>query len=124
MLVIAAAVKYTSTFASQREVVITPEQPLKPATTYRVRVHLNKMVAPQDKLGTYEFQFNVIEPDFDIKLAGLTATSGNARDMSLAGILTTADVEESERVEKMVSAKLGGKDREVNWQHASDGRRH
>jgi alpha-2-macroglobulin len=124
MIEIEPTLKYASSFVSEREVVITPAQPLKPNTAYRVRVHLKKMVALQDKLDTYEFQFNVIKPDFDVNVAGLSANAGNTRDMSLSGILTTADIEDSDRVEKMVSAQLAAKDQKVEWQHASDGRRH
>ena len=124
MIEIDPAVKLSSTFASEREIVITPAQPLKPGTSYRVRVHLKKMVALPDKLDTYEFQFNVIKPDFDVKVAGLTANAGTQREMSLSGILTTADIEDSDHIEKMVGAQLAGKDQKVEWQHASDGRRH
>ena len=59
-----------------------------------------------------------------MKLAGLTANPGSNREMTLGGILTTADIEDSDRIEKMVSAKLAGKEQKVEWQHATDGRRH
>ena len=118
------ATKFSSTFASEREIVITPAQPLTPGTGYRVRMHLKKMIALPEKLDTYEFQFNVIKPDFDVKLAGLTANAGSTREMSLSGTVITADIEDSDRIEKMVSAQLAHKDQKVEWQHASDGRRH
>ncbi len=118
------AVKFTSSFASEREIVIAPAQSLKPGTSYRVRVHLKKLIALQDKLETYEFQFSVIKPDFDVKIAGLAASVATPREMSISGTVTTADIEDGDRVEKMVAAKLAAKDQKVEWQHASDGRRH
>src|SRR5690349_11359025 len=106
MIEIDPSIKFSSSFVSEREILIAPAEPLKAGAAYRVRVHLKKMVALPDKLDTYEFQFNVIKPDFDVKVAGLTAGAATQREMSLTGSLTTADIEDSDHVEKMVSAKL------------------
>src|SRR5689334_22160707 len=116
------SIKFSSTFASEREIVITPAQPLKSGMAYRVRVAMKKLITLPAKLDTYEFQFSVIKPDFDVRLAGLSASG--TREMALAGTLTTADVEDADRVEKMLSALLGSKEHKIEWQHATDNRRH
>jgi alpha-2-macroglobulin len=124
LLEIFPPVPFSSTFVSEREILITPGQPLSPGASYRVRVRTNKLAALPEKLDIYEFGFNVIQPDFEVKLSGLSATSGNRAEMALHGTLTTADFEDIDQVEKMVSAKLAAKEQKITWQHASDGRRH
>lgn len=117
-------IRFTSVFAGEREVVITPAEPLEAGKTYRVRMHLRKFVSANDKLDTYEFPVDVMPRDFDVQLGGLVAVSGSAREMTLTGTLTTADYEDAERIESLLGAKLGSKALKLEWMHASDGHRH
>src|SRR5690242_2172714 len=113
LLQINPSLSFSSTFVSEREISIAPARPLEPGASYRVRLHLSKIAALPKKLDTYEFHFNVINPDFEVKLSGLTAAANETREMELRGTLTTADVEDSERVETMLSAKLTGKSQKL-----------
>lgn len=111
-------------YNGRREIVIRPDQDLKPGGRYLVRVHAKKVGGVPDDLGDYEFSVSVIAQSFEVNVAGLVTDPADTKRQSLLGSLVTADVEDADGVEKVLSAELNGKELAVSWLHGIDGRTH
>src|SRR5690606_24079208 len=96
----------------------TPDQPLKPGTTYRVSFALNRLAnVPQD-LNTFNFEFRVVNPSFEIEFSGLRAQTSNSMDMmQLSGQLRFSDQESSEKIEQIITARYDGQPSSISWTH-------
>lgn len=96
----------------------TPDQPLKPGTTYRVSFALNRLAnVPQD-LNAFNFEFRVVNPSFEIEFSGLRAQTSNSMDMmQLSGQLRFSDQESSEKIEQIITARYDGQPSSISWTH-------
>jgi uncharacterized protein YfaS (alpha-2-macroglobulin family) len=112
------------TFAAAREILIVPDRDLPSEQWYRVAIEPGRLLGFPADLERYEFALLVMKQDFEVAVTGLMPSAENDSDMVLQGTLATADVDDADRIERMVGAKYLGRDLMVRWQHDSTGRRH
>ncbi len=113
-----------TTFTSTREIVLAPETGLKPGQQYRVTVDPQGLLGIPEKLQEYQFVVQVIKQQFEVNLAGLATNPANDREMVLRGSVVTADVEDADRLEKMLTVGFMDKPLKIEWRHNVDGKHH
>ncbi|HNC73256.1 MAG TPA: MG2 domain-containing protein, partial [Elusimicrobiota bacterium] len=117
------SVRGTATVSDPREVVFIPAEDLTPGAYYKITVRRKALANLPEKLDDYEFVFQTLPRTFEVEIGGLTAED-TAGLMALAGVVTTADGEEAEPVEKVVFPQWSGAPLQVTWTHDAEGRRH
>lgn len=118
------AIEGSVTFASAHEILIVPERDLPPEEVYEVTLTRGDLMGIPEGLRRYRFLVQVMKQDFDVGVTGLSPDSDNEAGMVLRGTLVTADVEEADRIERIVSATYMNGTLDVEWQHDADGRHH
>ncbi|MFV0590029.1 MAG: alpha-2-macroglobulin family protein [Draconibacterium sp.] len=102
-----------------------PEGPLKPGTTYKAEFALGKVLSVDSKFQQLPFEFATVKQTYSITVEGLTNYEGlNSTQMQLTGYVLTADVADSEPVEKLVTVSANGKELPLHWNHDSNRRKH
>ena len=115
------ALKARATFASQRDILVSPDsRELAPGATYKVSVLPQGLQGVGEKLGVYEFLVKTLEPNFDVSTNGLDVDPADETHMVLRGAVTTADVENGDAVAKILRARLNGKDLPITWMHHAE----
>ena len=114
-MTIEPAVPASTAFEGSHQIVLEPKIDLQPGI-YRVQVHPQGLRGVRSDLPPYEFRFRVQVPDFEINLRGLEAAGGDL--MRLHGTVISADVEEAQAIEKLVSVSFLGKTLPLQWSHA------
>lgn len=105
-----------------RTVEFKPTKDLNPNTLYEVDFALSKVATVPSKYKDFKFNIQTLKPSFQVTDFGLKA---NGKDqMTLNGQIVTADVEESAKIEKLLSAQLNNSDLKINWQHNEANRTH
>lgn len=94
-----------------------PDQNLKSGEKYKATFKLGKVMTVPGDLKTFEFDFQVIKPSFDVELFGLKSASNSAEKMSFSGVVRTADLEEVQAIEKLITVKYDGGPTSIAWQH-------
>ncbi|MEO8018526.1 MAG: MG2 domain-containing protein [Pseudomonadota bacterium] len=112
---ITPAVKVKATFGSRREIVLRPETEFAPGTDYKVQVLAPGLTGMAADTKPFEFMVSTLGVNFDVQVHGLDVEWDRNELMSLAGTVMTADTENRERVEKVVTATLGGKPVNIVW---------
>ena len=80
-----------------------PEKPLKPGTTYKAVFALGKVLTVDSKLQTMPFEFATVKQTYSITVEGLKNYEGlNSTQMQLTGYVLTADVADSEPIQKLL----------------------
>jgi uncharacterized protein YfaS (alpha-2-macroglobulin family) len=112
---ITPAVKVRATFASRREIVLRADPEFAPGTDYRVSVRANGLtgVAPDTK--PFEFKVKTLDVNFDVRAYGLDVEHERNELMVLRGAVLTADTENRERIEKIVTATLDDQPLPIAW---------
>jgi uncharacterized protein YfaS (alpha-2-macroglobulin family) len=105
-----------------RTIEFKPEKDLKPDELYEVNFNLGKAMEVPSKFKKFKFNIQTIKPSFQVEENGLRAI--NKETMTLSGQVVTADVEESARVEKVLSASLDGTKLPIKWQHNEANKTH
>jgi uncharacterized protein YfaS (alpha-2-macroglobulin family) len=98
-----------------RTIEFKPENDLVPGELYEVSFKLGKILPVPSSFKTFRFNVQAIAPSFQVEETGLRSFDKDR--MSLNGQLTTADVENSAAVEKLLTASLDGKALPLKWQH-------
>ncbi|HEY8958399.1 alpha-2-macroglobulin family protein [Chitinophaga sp.] len=95
-----------------------PDENLQPGKKYEANFKLGKILDVPKELKSFDFEFKIIKPSFSIENFGLKASTNNTLDrMTLTGAIYTADVEDPQAIEKILSAQYAGKGLPVTWQH-------
>lgn len=94
-----------------------PDQNLEPGKKYNATFRLGKVMDVPSDLKKFEFDFQVIEPSFDVELSGLKSAGTSADRMAFSGVVFTADAEDVQAVEKIISVKYPGSKTNITWQH-------
>lgn len=118
------SVKGKISFASQREIVLTPETELEQGTAYHVILDTSGLLNMVEKLKTYEFVVQVQPQQFEVNVGGLVADADDKKVMTLNGNLVTADVEEAQKIESLLQARYQDKEVTITWSHNVDARHH
>jgi alpha-2-macroglobulin len=109
------AAKVRISFASRREIVIRPEGELAPNTEYRVKVKAKGLEGMPEDTRPFEFAVKTFEVNFDVKNHGLDVEYEHEELMTLRGSIDTADTENREKLEKILTAKLDGRPVAIHW---------
>jgi len=116
------SVKGAAYWVDARTIEFKPEKDLKPNELYEVSFKLGKLLQVPSKFKNFRFNVQVTKPAFVVEENGLRSSSkGN---MSLSGQIMTADIEESAKVEKLLTASVAGKNMKINWQHNESNKTH
>lgn len=116
------AVKGSAYWIDARTIEFKPAEDLKPDQLYEVAFKLGKVMNVPDKFSTFNFNVQTIRPSFQVNDNGLRST--DKETMTLTGELTTADVEVSASVEKLLTANLNGQNLPITWQHNEANKTH
>ncbi len=114
----------TVTFTSTREIMIVPAGDLEPGTSYVVSIWADELSRVPEELDEYRFAVRVMEQGLDVGVAGLTTSEDGSGSLVLTGRVITADVDDPEHIERIVSASSDGASLEIEWNHDFDGRGH
>jgi uncharacterized protein YfaS (alpha-2-macroglobulin family) len=119
-ITISPAVKARATFSSRREIVLTPETAFAAGTDYKITVRATGLagVAPDAK--PFEFVVSTLGVNFDVRTHGMGVESDRNELMVLWGTVETADREDREKIERIVTATLDGKPVKVTWEGSGD----
>ena len=118
------AIKGSAVFESQSKIAFLPDEPLKPGTQYKVTIKPDKLKDIPSKASPFQFTFNVIPLEFEVKTMGLTSTADDENKMVLSGELYVSDRVDSEALESVIKASLQGKSLPVKWTHDRNGKKH
>ena len=103
----------------QRTVEFRPDKELKSGEVYQATFYLSKLQEVPEDLGEFEYQFQVIEQNFDLSVDNIETIENTAlKQQRIIGTLITADVAEDDNVEKMLKATQDGKVLPVSWTHS------
>lgn len=105
-----------------RTIEFKPTKDLKPDELYEVQFSLAKVMNVPSKFRKFKFNIQTVKPSFQVEEHGLIATGKET--MSLSGQIVTADIEESAKVEKLLSAIVNGSSQPIKWQHNEANKTH
>ncbi|HYJ40615.1 MAG TPA: MG2 domain-containing protein, partial [Steroidobacteraceae bacterium] len=114
-ITITPAVKVTATFASRREIVLRATPEFAPGTDYRISVRAQGLTGVPADTKPFEFTVKTLDVNFDVRTYGLDVEQDRNELMVLRGAILTADSEDRERIEKIVTATLDGKPLVLVW---------
>ncbi|QEC53300.1 hypothetical protein EDD80_10335 [Anseongella ginsenosidimutans] len=98
-----------------------PAGNLEPGRMYTAVFDLSAVIDVPEELEEFTFQFQVIEPSFDIAEEGLRVSSSTSPEyLEYNGYITTADIEDPLQVEKLLSVDYEGKKPLIKWQHRAE----
>ena len=124
ILEMSPAIKGELIFNSQREIILIPEKPLQSGQQYRFNLHTHELLGFPAELKTYVFDVNIIKQTFEVAIRGVNAQLDAKDKLQVVGIVNTADKEEADKLEKILSAQFKGNALGINWQHSPNGRQH
>ncbi len=111
-------------FSGKREITLTPDKPLTSGQIYRFKLHSYDFVDFPKDLKTYVFDVSVIKQNFDVSIRGVSSQLNARGKIKITGMVNTADKEEADKLEKLLTASLRGKNLGLDWQHSPNGRQH
>ncbi len=97
-----------------------PSERLKKGTLYEVTFQLGNVANVPSKLKVLKFTFQTITQDFTETHEQLHTYGSNPDYYYLEGNFTTADVENNQLIEKIITAITNGKENNVKWNHHPD----
>ncbi len=105
-----------------RTIEFKPNNDLQPDQVYEASFQLGKVMYVPSDYKIFKFNVQVIKPSFAVEDFGLRSV--NKQTMTLNGQVTTADVEESAKVEKLLTASMNNGALSIVWQHNEANRIH
>ncbi len=106
-------------------VVFKPLEKLPSNQKYTTEFHLSELMEMPKGLEVLEFQFQTMEQGVSVLFDGMEAYDDSELQwQKIKGSLSTADVENSEKIEDIFNALQKGKSLNVSWEHSSDNRNH
>lgn len=116
------SVEGTAYWTDARTIEFKPAKDLKTNELYEVKFKLNKVLKVPDDYKDFRFNIQTIKPAFEVQENGLRAL--NKTEMSFNGQIITADIEESAKVEQLLSASVNGSKAKISWQHNDANKTH
>jgi uncharacterized protein YfaS (alpha-2-macroglobulin family) len=98
-----------------RTIEFKPDKDLKADELYEVAFNLNKVTDVPSKFKIFKFNIQTTKPSIQVDENGLRSTGKET--MSLNGQISTADVEDSKQIEKILTATLNGSKLPIKWLH-------
>lgn len=94
-----------------------PDENLEPDQKYEVSLNLAKILPVEENLEEFEFDFKVIKPGLAFTENGLVSQNNTSLNlMKLTGEVSTADAEDTEKIEKTLSINSPQK-LKIKWNH-------
>lgn len=119
------SIKGSAVWSDRRTIEFRPSQHLKEDQKYNARFDLGSIVKVPSKLKTFDFTFSTIAQSFDVRLNGLAPMSTEQIQwLRLSGSVFLADIDEPQKVEKVVTVKQGNNRLSIRWEHDSRGLEH
>lgn len=95
-----------------------PDQNLQPGQLYNATFKLSAIMKVPEEASSFDFEFRVIKPSFSLEDMGLKTSDNATLDrMTFSGVISTADVEDPQLVEKLISNSYNGRSLPLTWQH-------
>lgn len=111
----------TAVWIDTRTIEFRPSEKMKPGETYKATFFLGAVMTVPSKFSEFNFSFSVIKQSFEVNVDGLrTPDNKNFARQNLVGTLNTADVEDAEKIEKLLTAKQDKRDLHIRWSHQTD----
>lgn len=118
------SVKGKAFWIDARTIEFRPDKHLDPDRRYEVSFKLGELMEIPDDFKNFQFSFQTIKPDFTVEYTGLvTATNNSIDKMKLGGIIQTADEEDQQKIEKLITVKYPSSTK-ITWQHHSEAHSH
>jgi uncharacterized protein YfaS (alpha-2-macroglobulin family) len=118
------SVKGKAYWIDARTIEFRPDKKLDPDKNYSAEFKLGKLIDVPSKFNRFKFGFQVVKPDFNVAFNGLqTATSTSIDEMKLEGNIQTADAEDPELVEKIITVNYLWPVK-ISWTHNATTRNH
>ena len=116
------AVEGKAFWVDARTIEFKPTKDLDIDKLYEVEFKLSKVLSVPKKFKEFRFNVQTFKPSFQIADNGLRALSKET--MQYGGEIVTADIEESKKIESIVSASISGNKLPVKWQHNEANKTH
>lgn len=116
------SVKGKAYWVDARTIEFKPEKDLTADQLYEVSFKLGRLVKVPSKYDDFRFNVQTIKPSFEVNSFGLRSQAKGV--MLLSGEITTADVETSANIEKILKADYNGTSLPIKWQHNETGNTH
>lgn len=116
--------KWTSEYATPREVLITPEQAWQSGEEFSVTLNAKALPETHQSLEDYSFDVRVIKQTYNISLNGLTINNNDNNVVDFDGRLKLSDKDTDERIASTIKATLNGQPIQLDWEHGGAGRNH
>ncbi len=97
-----------------------PAEKLKQGTVYTVDFKLNRVSNVPSKLNDFQFSFLTIAQNYTVSIDQLRTYNTNPSYYYIEGTLSTADVDDIERIEELIQASADGIKQSVHWHHSND----
>lgn len=108
-----------------RTIEFRPTDRLTTGQLYEAQFFLSKLFKTPEDLQIFEYTFQVISQNFELSIENQRPyVKTELKRQKIEGTLFTADVADTEAVEKVLSAAQGGKGLGIIWTHAGDGKQH
>ncbi|PSL49838.1 hypothetical protein CLV51_1011175 [Chitinophaga niastensis] len=112
------SIKGKSFWVDATTIEFRPDENLQPGKTYEATFKLGKIMEVPKELKSFDFEFKIIKPSFSVDNFGLKASTNTTLDrMTYTGAIYTADVENPQAIEKILTAQYGGNNIPITWQH-------
>ncbi len=121
---ISPSVKGKTYWIDSRTIEFNPDTELEPAKAYEISFNLGKILTTPPTHQVFNFHIETLKPAFTMVESGLRSLNGSNDKMELSGSIETADIENGQQVEKIVTAALNGTTLKINWSHREDSRMH
>jgi len=102
----------------------TPSEKLKQGTSYDVTIKLNRIAAVPSNLNVFKFSFLTITQNFSVSYEQLHTYHTDPTYYYIEGSVTTADVDDNEKIEGLIQAATENTKNAVHWRHSGDGLSH
>ncbi|MVT09548.1 alpha-2-macroglobulin family protein [Chitinophaga tropicalis] len=97
-----------------------PDANLDPGKKYTATFKLGRILKVEKEVKEFDFEFQVIKPSYAIEEYGLkSASTSSISKMTFTGQIATADIEDPQQIEKVLSATFDGKKMPITWQHSA-----
>jgi len=109
----------------KRTIEFRPEKSLPPDEYYNAKFFLSKLIQVPDSLNTFEFQFLIMQQDYEVIIDNHKAIKGS--DLSrerIYGTVYTADMADVPGIEKIIKASQESNDLPVTWTHEPGNKTH
>ena len=119
---VSPAIKFKAERADERTLSITPDKPLENAKSYKVTIHLDKILKSKAPVSSIFFTFTTPEIKFYVDDRIQAVRGEEETEFTVSGTVTTTDYCDSAKVEKGIS--LNGVSVKPVWVHSANGRTH